>query len=161
MHDLHKDFGGEIFDYTAVVDGDIEKYAGGYDWPVHRGAMLGWDNTARRLTDSRIFHGATPYGFRRWVKTILEQETRFNPGPESLMFINAWNEWAEGTYLEPDQRWGTSNLEAFASGVQAVPGIRTVRWPRARRCNPKSRPRLRGSDPVRPKRCCDLPACLA
>ncbi|WP_196871748.1 glycoside hydrolase family 99-like domain-containing protein [Sphingobium sp. JAI105] len=126
VHDLHKDFGGEIFDYTAVVDGDIEKYAGGYDWPVHRGAMLGWDNTARRLTDSRIFHGATPYGFRRWVKTILEQETRFNPGPESLMFINAWNEWAEGTYLEPDQRWGTSNLEAFASGVQAVPGIRTV-----------------------------------
>ena len=124
--DLHKEFGGEIFDYTAVVDGDLEKYAGGYDWPVHRGAMLGWDNTARRLTDARIFHGATPYGFRRWIKGIVEQEAKFNAGPESLVFINAWNEWAEGTYLEPDQRWGTSNLEAFSSGLRAVPGATPV-----------------------------------
>lgn len=124
--DLHKEFGGDIFDYNAVVDGDIAKYAGGYDWPVHRGAMLGWDNTARRLTDARIFHGATPYGFRRWVKAIVQQEAQFNPGPESLIFLNAWNEWAEGTYLEPDQRWGTSNLEAFASGVRAVQGAQVV-----------------------------------
>lgn len=126
VHDLHKEFGGEIFDYTAVVDGDLAKYAGGYDWPVHRGAMLGWDNTARRMTDARIFHGATPYGFRRWIKGIAEQEAKFNTGSESLVFINAWNEWAEGTYLEPDQRWGTANLEAFVSAVQSVPGTKTV-----------------------------------
>jgi len=121
--DLHKDFGGEIFSYEAVVKGDTEKYAQGYDWPVHRGAMLGWDNTARRLTDARIFHGATPYGFRTWIKSILEQENQFNPAPESLLFINAWNEWAEGTYLEPDQRWGHGYLEAFASAAKSVPGI--------------------------------------
>lgn len=124
--DLHKDFSGEIFDYTAVVDGDLKKYANGYDWPVHRGAMLGWDNTARRLTDARVFHGATPFGFRRWIKGIVEQEAKFNTGPESLIFINAWNEWAEGTYLEPDQRWGTTNLEALASGLRAVPGAEPV-----------------------------------
>ena len=136
--DLHKDFGGEIFDYTAVVEGDLEKYAGGYDWPVHRGAMLGWDNTARRLTDARIFHGATPYGFRRWIKGIVEQEAQFNPGPESLVFVNAWNEWAEGTYLEPDQRWGTSNLEAFASAVRAVPGANVVPVPKGTALKPKA-----------------------
>ncbi len=126
VHDLHKDFNGEIFEYNAVADGDIEKYANGYEWPIHRGAMLGWDNTARRLTDARVFHGATPFGFRRWVKSILEQEERFNPGPESLLFINAWNEWAEGTYLEPDQRWGTSNLEAFSSAVHSTPTFSAV-----------------------------------
>lgn len=140
--DLHKDFGGEIFDYGAVVDGDIERYAGGYDWPVHRGAMLGWDNTARRLTDSRIFHGATPLGFRRWVKGILEQESQHNSAPESLMFINAWNEWAEGTYLEPDQRWGTSNLAAFASAAEAVPGVRPVVLPSGVAALPKTVDRL-------------------
>ncbi len=123
VQDLTKNFGGEIFDYTAVVEGDLAKYAQGYEWPVHRGAMLGWDNTARRLTDARIFHGATPYSFRRWIKGILDQEARHNPAPESLLFINAWNEWAEGTYLEPDQRWGTAYLEAFVSGARAVSGV--------------------------------------
>ncbi len=125
VHDLHKDFGGEIFDYKAVVDGDIEKYSAGYEWPVHRGTMLAWDNTARRLTDARVFHGATPYGFRRWMKKLLEQEMAFNNGSESLVFINAWNEWAEGTYLEPDQRWGRSNLAAFRSAVDATDGMET------------------------------------
>ncbi|BAX59872.1 glycoside hydrolase family 99-like domain-containing protein [Burkholderia stabilis] len=123
VHDLHKNFGGQIFDYSAVVEGDVAKFDDGYSWPVHRGTMLGWDNTARRLTDARVFHGATPYGFRHWMKNILEQEQRFNQGNESLVFINAWNEWAEGTYLEPDQRWGRSYLKAFASAAESVAGV--------------------------------------
>ncbi|MDN8011726.1 glycoside hydrolase family 99-like domain-containing protein [Burkholderia multivorans] len=123
VHDLHENFGGQIFDYSAVVDGDLEKFEDGYSWPVHRGTMLGWDNTARRLTDARVFHGATPYGFRRWMQNLLEQEQRFNPSNESLVFINAWNEWAEGTYLEPDQRWGRAYLKAFASAVESVVGV--------------------------------------
>lgn len=127
--DLHKDFNGEIFDYTAVVDGDLEIFKDGSKWPVHRGAMLGWDNTARRLTDARVFHGATPFGFRRWIKGILEQEQKINEKDESLVFINAWNEWAEGTYLEPDQRWGRSYLRAFSSAVESVPSIETTVLP--------------------------------
>lgn len=128
--DLHKNFNGEIFDYSAVVDGDLEKFSSGNEWPVHRGSMLGWDNTARRLTDSRIFHGATPYGFRRWIKGILEQERTSDINDESMIFINAWNEWAEGTYLEPDQRWGLSYLRAYKSAVSSIPDIRPLVLPR-------------------------------
>ncbi|MEE2741617.1 MAG: glycoside hydrolase family 99-like domain-containing protein [Pseudomonadota bacterium] len=142
VHDLHKDFGGEIFDYGAVVDGDVERYADGYEWPVHRGAMLGWDNMARRLTDARVFHGATPQGFRRWIKGILDQESRHNSAPETLMFINAWNEWAEGTYLEPDQRWGRTNLAAFRSAVDATPGMKAVTLPAGIAAAPKQEGRL-------------------
>lgn len=126
VEDLHSDFGGEIFDYTAVVEGDLGRYSNGYEWPVHRGTMLAWDNTARRLTSARVFHGATPYGFRRWMKNVLDQEMQFNKSSESLVFINAWNEWAEGTYLEPDQRWGRTNLSAFRSAVKSVKGLRAV-----------------------------------
>ncbi|WP_233835408.1 glycoside hydrolase family 99-like domain-containing protein [Paraburkholderia sp. ZP32-5] len=123
VHDLNKNFGGQIFDYTSVIDADLERFKDGYESRIHRGAMLGWDNTARRLTDARVFHGATPYGFRRWMNGILEQEQRFNDGDESLVFVNAWNEWAEGTYLEPDQRWGRAYLKAFASAVGSTPGV--------------------------------------
>lgn len=115
VSNLVKDFGGTLYSYDAAMKSDIERYAKGYPWPIHRGAMMGWDNTARRLKDSRIFFGCTPLKFRRWLKAIKEQENLFNPSSESLLFINAWNEWAEGTTLEPDQRFGTSYLDAAYS----------------------------------------------
>lgn len=112
---LVKDFGGTLYSYDAAMQSDIERFTKGYPWPIHRGAMMGWDNTARRLKDSRIFYGCTPLKFRRWLNAIKEQEHLFNRSNESLLFINAWNEWAEGTTLEPDQRFGTSYLDATYS----------------------------------------------
>ncbi|WP_207870425.1 glycoside hydrolase family 99-like domain-containing protein [Pseudomonas sp. 51_B] len=118
VHDLNPNFGGTIYSYDEVVDADITRFKPGYEWPVHRGAMLGWDNTARRLTSSRVFVGCTPMRYRSWIKQILEQEDKHNPNHESLLFINAWNEWAEGTTLEPDQQYGRSYLEATRSVFQ-------------------------------------------
>ncbi len=118
VHDLHPNFGGTIFSYDEVVKGDVDRFRTGYPWPVHRGAMLGWDNTARRLTAARIFTGCTPMRYRGWLKQIVQQENQHNKDSESLLFINAWNEWAEGTTLEPDQRFGTAYLEATHSVIE-------------------------------------------
>ena len=110
--DLKAGFNGTIFSYDAVIEGDITRFSEGYPWPVHRGLMLGWDNTARRPHDSRIFLGATPARFHHWLNAIVAQDDRHKPGEESLVFINAWNEWAEGTTLEPSTRFGRGYLEA-------------------------------------------------
>ncbi|WP_313731296.1 glycoside hydrolase family 99-like domain-containing protein [Pseudomonas sp.] len=118
VHDLNTGFGGTMYSYDEVVDADVARFKPGYEWPVHRGAMLGWDNTARRLTSARVFVGCTPMRYRSWIKQILEQEDSHNPNNESLLFINAWNEWAEGTTLEPDQQYGRAYLEATKSVVQ-------------------------------------------
>lgn len=115
--DLAPDFNGTIFSYDQVVDGDLKRFEGGYPWPVHRGAMLGWDNTARRPKDSRIFIGASPARFRKWLRGVIEQEDRHNAKAESLIFINAWNEWAEGTTLEPSQKFGRGYLDAVRSAL--------------------------------------------
>ncbi len=115
--DLAKDFNGEILHYDAAIDGDLSRFQDGYPWPVHRGAMLGWDNTARRQKDSRIFTGATPSRFRAWLSGIACQDAEHSPNTSPMVFINAWNEWAEGTTLEPSSKFGHGYLQAFSSVI--------------------------------------------
>lgn len=70
-----------------------------------------WDNSPRRKKSFFAFKGSTPRDFGRWLKNVI---TKFKPysKEENLIFINAWNEWAEGNHLEPDQKWGSSYLDA-------------------------------------------------
>ncbi len=59
------------------------------------------------------FHGANPLTFRRWLARA--QRAAAAAGPDPLVFINAWNEWAEGAVLEPDARFGRARLRAVAT----------------------------------------------
>jgi lipopolysaccharide biosynthesis protein len=71
-----------------------------------------WDNSARRKAEARIVIDSTPALYENWLRTITAKtRTQFN-GDERLVFINAWNEWAEGNHLEPDLKWGRAYLEA-------------------------------------------------
>jgi hypothetical protein len=64
-------------------------------------------------TFSNCIGGNTPEAFRRALETYRERLRR-RPGP-NFMSINAWNEWTEGSYIEPDTVNGTGYLEAIAS----------------------------------------------
>lgn len=77
-----------------------------------------WDNTARRRTEALILHRSSPQAYQRWVTAALEK-SRQQAAPDHLLFVNAWNEWAEGCHLEPDLRWGTAYLEAHRAAVEA------------------------------------------
>jgi lipopolysaccharide biosynthesis protein len=70
-----------------------------------------WDNTARRPRRAGIVHGSTPEQYERWLADAVGRSTPDRDG-ERWVFINAWNEWAEGCHLEPCQKWGTAYLEA-------------------------------------------------
>jgi len=107
---------GGLYDYSYTVEASLAKLQEPIEGPRHRAVMAGWDNTPRRQTRAHVFHGATPANFRRWLrKTVLHEAGQ--PG-ERVIFINAWNEWAEGTYLEPDQTFGKGWLEAVASAAK-------------------------------------------
>jgi lipopolysaccharide biosynthesis protein len=71
----------------------------------------GWDNTARRGEGARIFHNSTPAAYKAWLCQAIERAQQ-QPAEHRLVFINAWNEWAEGNHLEPDLRFGHGYLEA-------------------------------------------------
>lgn len=97
-----------IFDYATVVERMLAKPLPAY--PYHRGVVPAWDNSARRAQHAFILKDSTPARYEHWLRQVARQA---QAGPHApLVFINAWNEWAEGCHLEPDQRFGRAYLEA-------------------------------------------------
>ena len=83
---------------------------------IELGVMCGWDNSARRSIKADIFHGASPAIFRKWFEVAyMSSLERKTSEKKPILFINAWNEWAEGAYLEPDVKYGSGYLEAIDS----------------------------------------------
>lgn len=81
------------------------------DIPLIPCVFVGWDNSPRRGTNGIIMVNANPQDFALSLsKAVLSVRDR--PYDERLVFINAWNEWAEGNHLEPDLRYGLAYLEA-------------------------------------------------
>ena len=74
------------------------------------GVCPGWDNHPRRLSNGMVFHGATPAKYGKWLKAACEHTMERNSPDERIVFINAWNEWAEGAHLEPDRYYGYAFL---------------------------------------------------
>jgi hypothetical protein len=70
-----------------------------------------WDNAARRTSGATILHGSTPQLYQQWLTRVL-RTPRDGKWTDAIVFVNAWNEWAEGNHLEPCQRWGRTYLEA-------------------------------------------------
>lgn len=79
------------------------------------GAFTGWDNSARRGTDARIIVEGNPQKFEKYLtKLIIKAKNEFH---KDYLFINAWNEWAEGAHLEADIKYGYEYLEAVKSAL--------------------------------------------
>jgi hypothetical protein len=88
------------------------------DRVVFPGAFVDWDNTPRYRGHATIFEGANPETFERGLRALVDR-LQGRPEDERLVFINAWNEWSEGCYLEPDTRRG----EAWLDVVRRVAGL--------------------------------------
>lgn len=90
---------------------------------LYRAVASMWDNTARRKNDSLVLDGVTPDLYRAWLLDVIN-ETKYQVAHQKLddflVFINAWNEWAEGAYLEPDLRWHYGYLEATKDALLAA-----------------------------------------
>ncbi|MDW7643565.1 MAG: glycoside hydrolase family 99-like domain-containing protein, partial [Desulfuromonadales bacterium] len=105
------DFLGEVYDWRVFVERSKNYNDPGYK--LFRSVNPGWDNTARKKNKGNIFLNNTPQGYQEWLhNAIIDTQRRFVNADERVVFINAWNEWAEGAHLEPDQRNGYAYLEA-------------------------------------------------
>lgn len=93
-------------------------------FPLIKTAVPSWDNDARREGRGLVLHGSTPAGFGEWVSALV-RDAEANPVfGHPIICINAWNEWAEGAYLEPDLHFGSAYLNALSRAISAeAPGI--------------------------------------
>jgi lipopolysaccharide biosynthesis protein len=102
--------GGNMLSYASMV-ADAEKGLPATSSTHFPGVMVGFDNTARRQWTADVWYGANPYTFRRWLAAAVRAVAN-RPADQRIVFINAWNEWAEGAMLEPSDRFGLSFLQA-------------------------------------------------
>ncbi len=107
---------GDVRSYADAAWSLIAREDRGYR--LHRGVMPKWDNTPRRMAHARIFHGATPELYKLWLALSAAREVRAAQDDDALVFINAWNEWAEGCHLEPDLEDGHAWLDATREGLR-------------------------------------------
>lgn len=101
---------GTIYDYEEAARFGQNQTAPSYK--KFRGLFPGWDNEARVPGRGTIYTNSSPVRFHQWLTTLISiTRKQFKPS-EQLIFINAWNEWAEGAHLEPDRKYGFGFLES-------------------------------------------------
>ena len=84
---------------------------------MKRGPAAGWDNTPRRGDKAIVMTGADPEYFQSELSSLIDEQL-IKPSTDQLVFINAWNEWAEGNRLEPDTLLGRKYLEATGRALK-------------------------------------------
>ena len=117
---VNKSFSGHIYDYNQTKWSFIDElYQLSSSRPIYPGVMPSWDNTARRRNKSNIWINSSPESYYDWLRQATSFLRRTRPYDEKLVFINAWNEWAEGCHLEPDQIFGYAWLNATRLALQS------------------------------------------
>ena len=106
--------GLHLYDYRTLAERAMARSVGPVT--VFPGVFPSWDNTARRGWRATIVQNDDATLYRRWLEAACTRAMA-NRESERLVFINAWNEWAEGCHLEPDSRHGRIFLEATAAAL--------------------------------------------
>ncbi|TIT29438.1 MAG: glycosyltransferase [Mesorhizobium sp.] len=118
---LRQDFATTVYDWSVFLQRS-ENYPP-RKYKLFRSVCPGWDNSARRKGGGTVFINNTPALYRRWLDNAIEDAlTHVDEPSERLVFVNAWNEWAEGAHLEPDSANGHAYLQATRDSLEAANG---------------------------------------
>ncbi len=112
------------YDYRTSVRNMLAR--GVHSYKLFRGVFPSWDNSARRKTEPTVFVRSSPESYALWLSVAAAQTLRRQTGDERLLFINAWNEWAEGCHLEPDRANGLAYLEATSRALRQVAELERI-----------------------------------
>lgn len=97
----------------------IEKKAKRAGLQILPGVFAGWDNSSRKDEEGVIVTGSTPQEFQKHLYRILSIAGKQK---KEFVFLNAWNEWSEGAYIEPDKKYGWGYLQAVKRAIRQMEG---------------------------------------
>jgi lipopolysaccharide biosynthesis protein len=107
---FHSRFKGNVMVYRDVAQSYLDRsYA---NQNMFKSVFPCWDNTARTNDRALIILNSTPDNYEYWLKETIRKTSEDFPNRERFVFINAWNEWAEGCHLEPDRKYQRQFLDA-------------------------------------------------
>jgi hypothetical protein len=106
-----------VFDYQRVWPRLANPPAA--DYRRYQTVFPRWDNTARSNESGVVLVNSTPEAYEEWLRHAVER-VQHDPLDHRMVFINAWNEWAEGCHLEPDLTYGHQYLQATRRALDAV-----------------------------------------
>lgn len=107
---FYRPFRGRVVDYQEVAKAYLNRQYKNKN--VFKTVFPAWDNTPRTGNRAVMVLDGVPENYEYWLSETMEATSGNFPGEERMVFINAWNEWAEGCHLEPDRRYGLQFLEA-------------------------------------------------
>ena len=90
--------------------------SGKKNYDCYPSVVPNWDNTARSNLHALILHNSTPELFAIHLNNALEL-VKNNNTEKKIIFIKSWNEWAEGNFLEPDQKHGNRYLQVLKKSI--------------------------------------------
>ena len=103
------------YDYDDIWQKIIDMQPRSSTW--YPGAFIDFDNTPRRKNRGQLFIGVTPEKFQYYLtKQIKHARDDYK---KDYLFFFAWNEWGESGYLEPDEKYGYTMLEAVKKSLEA------------------------------------------
>jgi len=106
-----------VLDYQDVLPMLLRTHPA--DWPDYPLVLPNWDNTPRSGMRGLVLENSTPELFRGLLHEAVARVSD-RPSEERIVFLKAWNEWAEGNYVEPDQKWGRAYLEAIRQELRGT-----------------------------------------
>ena len=112
-----------IHSYERLVKNAVATLRAPRAGKVFPSVIPSWDNSARRVDGARVLQNTDAAPYETWLREAIRAAS--GQGEESFVFINAWNEWAEGCHLEPDREVGHGFLQATERAINAASAART------------------------------------
>lgn len=117
---FYNSFQGIVMQYEGIAQDYLDRTYG--TARVFKTVFPSWDNTARTGDRAFVVLNGVPGNYEYWLSSTIDRVQQAGTG-DQLIFINAWNEWAEGCHLEPDRLFGRGFLQAT---LNAKNGLRRL-----------------------------------
>lgn len=113
---VNPNFNGTVIDVKKALSKNLHLVTNAYK--SFKCVFPGWDNSPRKAYNGCVIYQMTPDDYKKWLSDVIKWTKQHLSKDEQYIFINAWNEWAEGAHLEPDQTNGYAYLQATKDALE-------------------------------------------